>query len=306
MTDAVESVLDAHFTDYTVIDRIHDVPPHEVCMVVVDDQRGVVKRNVGRTGRAGIEGAVIDFVGEYTSAPVPEIFVRGEDFFVARWEEEAPSPDTETTVDTTWAEAAGRCLARLHNQTAPSVDSYGMFELDGVELSIDTHADWYEGACSFVRHYEPTLERYGHGDMATAVLKSFTEHPAIFDDVGEPVCCHGWATPEHVTVHDGNVTCMVDFEHAIAAPGEFDFWRTVFPTFGSLDNDAPQAAFRAGYESVRPLPDGFERRRPLYELLNCVYFFESLYVQAQHTPAEEEAYATRLRTNIEELIAGFE
>lgn len=112
---------------------------------------------------------------------------------------------------------------------------------------------------------------------------------------GAPVCCHGWWTPEHVPVVDGDVACVVDFEHALAAPDEYDYWRTVLPTFA---DEAALGAFREGYEAVRALPGGFEARQPLYEALVGVYYFESLYVQDQHGPAATEQRATRLRESV--------
>jgi Ser/Thr protein kinase RdoA (MazF antagonist) len=100
---------------------------------------------------------------------------------------------------------------------------------------------------------------------------------------------------------DGQAVCLVDFEHAIAAPSEFDYWRTVLPTFNHDDNDF-QKTFREGYASVRSLPDGFERRAPFYVVLNEVYYFESLYVQDQHGPEETEECAERFRNSVTETL----
>jgi Ser/Thr protein kinase RdoA (MazF antagonist) len=132
------------------------------------------------------------------------------------------------------------------------------------------------------------------------VLSVLRTYPEVFADVGDPVCCHGWATPEHVATSDGEVVCLVDFEHAIAAPGEFDYWRTVTPTFGA--DESGRQAFREGYESVRALPAGFESRRRLYGLLNLVYYFESLYVQDQHDPDTTANKAEELRTAVADLL----
>jgi len=109
-----------------------------------------------------------------------------------------------------------------------------------------------------------------------------------------------------VAVEAEQVGCMVDFEHAVAAPGEFDYWRTVFPALGGEDDEDTRRAFRTGYNSVRALPDGLARRRPLYRLLNGVYFFESLYVQNQHGPAGTARRAASLRDLIDETVAGLE
>jgi len=294
--------LDAAFDSYSVLDQMHDVPPHEVWEVTVDGRRAVCKFDTGETDSAGMEGHVTAFLGERTTVPVPEVLDCDEDYYVAEFHPDAPSLDGEFDADEQWAEATGRGLARLHEETADHLDWYGQFQpanAGGENGWVETtgHAEWQAAAIEFVRHYRPTLVEYGHGDIADTAIEFLEDNPDIFAGAGEPVCCHGWATPEHVAFRDGEVACLVDFEHAIAAPGEFDYWRTVIPTFGPELGERAER-FREGYESVRPLPDGFEDRRPGYVLLNLIYFFESLYVQDQHDPEATEQKAEQLRDRV--------
>ena len=297
LTDRLEAQFDSH----TVVRQLHDVPPHEVYEIIVNGQRAVYKGNTGSTGNAGIEGRIMGFVGKYTSIPVPEVLAVEDEFFVAAWHDHAPSPKTDQEADENWARAAGSGLARLHNESAQLLEKYGPFRPNG--FGIDGHDDWHDAAVEYVRTRRPILSHYGHADVIEKVLGYLGEHPDAFAGADEPVCCHGWATPEHVTVADEDVVCMVDFEHAIAAPGEYDYWRTAFPAFESHES-AAHMAFRESYESVRPLPAGFERRRPYYALLNGVYYFESLYVQAEHGPKETAAKAQRLRGRVTEVLNG--
>lgn len=292
--------LDAKFDSFTVVRQLHDVPPHEVYEVTVNGQHAIYKGNTGPTGTARKEGRVMACLGERTSIPVPETVLVADEFYVAKWHDDAPSPKTEYHADEEWARAAGRGLARLHDETAPVIDSYGSFRPDG-SLKTCGYDEWNAAAIEYVRDRRPVLARYGHADMADRVIEYLEAHPEAFAGAGRPVCCHGWATPEHVSVGDGDVACMIDFEHAIAAPGEYDYWRTVFPAFGTKENTAHNA-FRESYESVRSLPDEFERRRPIYGLLNSVYYFESLYVQNQHGPEETAEQAERLRSRLIELL----
>lgn len=293
MRDDVHEALAAAFDDHRILGRIHDVPPHEVYEVRVDGRRAVYKGDTGPTGSAATEGQVMAFVGERTGVPVPEVLRVGDGYFVAAWHPDAPAPD-ESHLDESWASAAGECLGRLHAETAPSFDEYGQFRRDD-GLVVDGHGTWHAAALAYVRRHRPVLARHGHAEVADAVVEFLADHPDAFAGRGGPVCCHGWATPEHVAVEDGRVACVVDFEHAIAAPGEFDYWRTVVPTFSSGDLEA---TFRAAYESVRSLPDGFERREPLYGVLNGIYYFESLYVQDRHGPAATADRADRLRDRV--------
>lgn len=292
--------LEAQFDSHDVLRQLHDVPPHEVYEVSVNGQRAVYKGNTGPTGKAGIEGQVMAFVGKHTSIPIPDMLLVEDEFYVAAWHEDAPSPETEQDADEEWARAAGNGLARLHDETAPLLDTYGVFRPDE-DLGIDGHDEWHAAATEYVRSRRPILARYGHADVVEKVIEYLDEHPDAFAGTDGPVCCHGWATPEHVSVADEELACMIDFEHAIAAPGEYDYWRTVFPAFGLEESDV-RSVFRESYESVRPLPDCFERRRPQYELLNEVYYFESLYVQNQHVRKETADIAEQLQNQITEIL----
>jgi len=292
--------LEAQFDSHDVRRQLHDVPPHEVYEVSVTGQRAVYKGNTGPTGNAGMEGRVMAFVGEHTSIPIPETLLVEDEFYVAAWHEDAPSPETEQEADKDWARAAGSGLARLHDETAPLIDTYGTFRPDA-ELGIDGHDEWHAAATEYVRSRRPILARYGHADVVETVLEYLAEHPDAFAGADRPVCCHGWATPEHVAVADEEMACMIDFEHAMAAPGEYDYWRTVLPAFGPEGSDV-RNVFRESYESVHPLPDGFERRRLPYILLNEIYYFESLYVQDQHGRKETADIAEQLRTRVTELL----
>ncbi|SDJ69244.1 Ser/Thr protein kinase RdoA involved in Cpx stress response, MazF antagonist [Halovenus aranensis] len=303
MREKTRDRLEAQFESYSIDDRLHDVPPHAVYEVTVEGRRAVAKLDTDRTGSAGMAGAVIGFVGARTSVPVPEVLARGNDYYVTAWHPEAPTPEADQVSTEEWARTAGRGMATLHAETASHLDGYGQFEPAGSNAIETTgHDEWHAAAIEYVTEYRPTLERHGHGDIAQRALDCLRAHPDAFAGTGTSVCCHGWVTPEHLAVRDGEPACLVDFEHAIGAPGEFDYWRTVLPTFGPED-DGTRAAFRRGYESVRPLPDGLATRRPWYVLLHLLYFFESLYVQDQHDPETTEQKAADLRTTVTEILA---
>ncbi|MCG1004412.1 MULTISPECIES: phosphotransferase family protein [Halobacterium] len=302
MTEHVHDRLDATFDEHSIVRQLHAVPPHEVYEVRVDGQRAVYKGDTGPTGSASTEGRVTRFVGEHTTVSVPDVLSVGDDYYVAAWHPDAPAPDGDQRADERWARAAGSALATLHEETAASLDGYGRLQFeDGMPHA--SHGEWQTAAIAFVQRRRPLLANHGHADIADAVLDCFREHPGLFGDAGDPVCCHGWWSPEHVAVEGGDVTCVVDFEHAIAAPAGFDYWRTVLSTF---DGDTPQRAFRDGYDRVRPLPDDFDRKQSLYAVLHTVYFFESLYVQNQHGPDATATHANALRDHVFEALSGLD
>lgn len=292
--------LEARFDSHDIRRQLHDVPPHEVYEVSVDGRRAVYKTDTGPTGNAGIEGRVMAFVGEHTSIPVPETLLVGEEFYVAAWHEDAPSLETEQEANEVWARVAGSGLAKLHDETAPLLDTYGAFRPEE-GLGIEGNDEWHAAATEYVRSQHPVLAQYGHADVVERVLAYLDEHPDAFAGADGPVCCHGWATPEHLAVADGEMVSLIDFEHAMAAPSEYDYWRTVIPTFGPQKSDA-RAVFRESYESVRPLPDGLEERRPQYALLNELYYLESLYVQSQHGKEETADIAKQIQTRVTEML----
>ena len=338
---AVRAVL-APF-DATVKRRLHGVPPHAVWLVAIDGSRFVCKLNTESRGRAGVEGRVMRFVDRYTSLPVPRVAWVGHEAFLTAHTSRAPMPGT--TGDVSWARVAGRALARFHAETAAALDGYGRFTLaeaasgsgavptdptaDGDTTTADdhtvrpetdatadqptdgiagvetteTHASPREWARAYVEARRPVLERHERGDVADRVTASLRDAPAIFDRAGPAVCRHGWATPEHVAVRDDVVRCVVDFEHALAGPGEFDLW---WSCGVGVETGEGRTALVTAYDDVRPLADGFERRRPYYRLLDAVAFYESLYVQNQHGPRETTARAERLDERVEELLAGVE
>lgn len=86
----------------------------------------------------------------------------------------------------------------------------------------------------------------------------------------------------------------------MAAPAGWDYLRAVRPTF----TDGGATVFRAGYESVRPIPAGVDRtgNRRAPDLLGETYYLVSLFVQDQHTPAaterRAEAFADRIYDRI--------
>lgn len=109
------------------------------------------------------------------------------------------------------------------------------------------------------------------------------EYADRFDHrTGEPVVLHGWFTPDHVAVADGEATCVVDFEHSLVGNAEWDYWRTAVPLFVNNAWERPadaEASFRTGYESVRPLPDSLKDRAVAYRALVTASYLDSLHAQ---------------------------
>ncbi|WP_435348409.1 phosphotransferase family protein [Haloarchaeobius sp. HRN-SO-5] len=283
---AARDALESHFDSYEVRGLLHEVPPHRTYEVTVDGTRSVCKVATGPQGDPATEARVLQFVDRETAVQVPDVLAVGRDHFVARWHDGVPQ---SASLDDATARTMGAGLATLHGETTAAVDSYGRFvgstvDADGTlgpGLGVETHDDWVDAVCAHLADVGDYLDRVGHGDVARATVDCLRERPALLDGTGEPVLCHGNYLPDHVGTADGRVTCVIDFEHALCGPPSYDVWRTLLP-LRSDAGDCAAGAFRAGYESVRPLSDGFDRRARVYEAVLTVSYLRSLYLQDQH------------------------
>jgi Ser/Thr protein kinase RdoA (MazF antagonist) len=316
----VRNVLESQFDDYEVRGPLHDVPPHAVYEVVVEGRRAVCKIARRPEADPAAEARVMAHVRRETSLPVPEVLAvggerggtDGDGWFVAEWLDAVPR-DVEPPVGEAWARAAGGAMAALHAETGfdrpgfPRAGDGGGAGDDGGagggRLVVDARDSWHDVVCEYVADLRDWLDPHGHGDVAADVLAFLRDHPGVLDGCGEPVVCHGNFGLEHVGVEAGAVTSVIDFEHALVAPGEYDYWRTAVPVFigpSGPESDAPHEAFRAGYESVRPLPDGFDRRGRVYRVLYTTWAFQSLHLQRNVTGGEARERAETFRRLVDD------
>lgn len=305
MTRPVRDLITSH-ADSEVVRQLHDVPPHEVYEVRVNGTRAVCKLDAHPEGDATTEGWVTRYANRNTSLPVPAVLTVGDGYFLAEWLDGVPEElddDEEPALDG-WLRAAGAGLATLHEET--SFETTGLPDAGEDGLAVESHETWADTVVAFLARRRDYLESFGYADAAGATIEFVEAHPEAFAVPGDPVLCHGNYLPDHVGVEDApagrhgadEVTALIDFEHALVAPGEYDYWRAALPLFvspASATDEEAEERFRAGYESVRPLPSGFDDRRELYLLVNSVSYLRSLFLQDQHGPAETERRAEAIR-----------
>jgi hypothetical protein len=305
--ERVRQVLAVRFDEVVVGERLHAVPPHVVHAVTVDGRRAVCKLAVGPEAHVRREAHVLDRVGHETSLPVPELLAVGEDHFVAEWLDAVPGADDlpgESGLGLAdWARAAGAGLATLHEE-AP-MDAHGPLRAREGGLAVDDRGSAAEGLAGYLEDLRPAVANTGYADVLDDATACLREQPDPLAGAGDPVLCHGNWVPEHVGVADGAVAAVIDAERALAAPAEHDYHRAAIPLFGGPGDtdEAAREASRAGYESVRPLPGGFEERADVHRLAIVATFVESLFVQDEHDPAETERRAGALRAAVDDLVA---
>jgi len=336
MTQDVHTALASWFDRYEIRRQLHDVPPHAVYEVTVDGRRAVCKVARGETADVGAEAAAMDHVDRHTDIPVPSVLAAREDAFVATWLDALADDDVDRD-DPTDARALGRGLARLHAATADAFARPGFPTLGSAwgpddrpldrdvagGLTVDDREDWHTVAREFLLDIRSYLATIGWADPADEVVALLDDHPDLFDGAGTPVLCHGNLHPEHAALRregtasepgpesesepgsETQLAALVDFEHALVAPAEYDFWRTALPVFHDPGPEARDTFgdFREGYESVRSLPMGVERRREAWWMLNFTTYFVSLDVQNRGIGADERDRAAGMADLVSEMVA---
>ncbi|MFW5949600.1 MAG: phosphotransferase family protein [Halolamina sp.] len=333
--DDVHDALSSHTDQYEIVRELHRIRPHVTYEVRFEGERAVCKLETHPEAELGAEAAAMRYVGAATNVPVPELLAVGDDHFVARWMDAVPNESPER--DEARIRALGRGLATLHAETA-EVGWTGFLRpasaVDDPESPpIDADPCWGDTLIALLERRERFLDGVGYGDLARDVLAWVRDHRALFDAAGDAVLCHGNYFGEHVAlgsdtegvhvavgsgdgslhgaIDDGTVTAVIDFEHALAAPAAWDYLRTVLPVFGpGADHDIPESVFREAYESIRPLPAGFDRRREALVLCNGVSYLRSLHLQRGDRDPEQvvarraRRLATGVRQRLDELRDG--
>lgn len=297
----VHDALASHADDYAVVRELHRMPPHVTYEVEIDGRRAVCKLATRPEGDPATEARVLQYVGRETGVPVPRILAVGDGYFLAEWRDDAPQ---ETPAESeTYLRTMGEGLATLHDEA--EFDACGFPRAVEGGLEIDARESWHAVVCDLLVDLREWLEPHGYDDAAADVLAFTRENPDLFAGCGDPVLCHGNYLPDHVGVTDGELACLIDFEHALVAPCGYDFWRSAVPMFYDVDagfDEDGLETFREGYESVRPLPDGLDARRDAYWLVNTVSYLQALFLQGQVTGEEAHQRAEGFRAFVEGTI----
>ncbi|WP_327052900.1 phosphotransferase family protein [Halomicrococcus gelatinilyticus] len=254
----VRDALASQFEDVAVRDCLRRDARNTVHEVSVDGRRAVCKTTDTQPAMLAREGAVLAAVGERTAVPVPAVLAAGDGHLVLAWARgDVDDRDDPRDRRRERLRAVGRTLARLHRDTAGWFDGHGALEEGGGPLVVARPTGWPDRFAGFVDDWAATLAGTRDADAGDAVREFVGEHRHEFAD-RSPVLVHGEPAPDHVRFDGGEVTALLDWELAQAAPGAFDlvwaerdFLRT--PTAVAVDDDL-RTALHEGYEAERPLP----------------------------------------------------
>ncbi|RLM67822.1 phosphotransferase family protein [Halorubrum sp. Atlit-26R] len=300
-SEPIERALGEAFPDRTV-DRVTGVGPswnganETVGVVFADGGRAFLKVALAdESRRLARERAVLGYVGEHGHLPVPKVLAAdpdGDPAYLAT----APAPGRglvevyEAASDRErerLLRRVGRALAALH---ADRFASHGEIVGAGSErgsaadgtaadggptestgLSIE-FAPWTDVLLATIERTREigTSERLAeHYD---AVIDCVRANRDLLDDAPAALL-HGDVTKPNVFV-DGDAVAAIDWELSHVGDPARDFVRAQDQLLNGFDSTGPDrfaAALREGYrERAGGLPAGFERRRPVYEVVRIL------------------------------------
>lgn len=277
----IRDALASHTDDFAVGTQLHAVPPHVTHEVEFAGRRAVCKLATGPEADPETEARAVQHVHCVTDLPVPEVLAVGEDHFVAGWLDGLPG---EIDLTESKVRAMGRGLAELHTVTAGDFDGSGLLRANAGELAVADSGTWSDTLLAVLADRKRFLEPYGYDDLVADVSDFVRANRESFDRVGETVLVHGNWLPEHVAVHDGETSAVVDFEHALVGSPEWDYLRAATPMFSGGEVEARgvrESVFREAYESVRSLQAGFDDRWRAYGVVNGVSYLKALHLQRE-------------------------
>ena len=300
-SEPIERALDAAFPDRTV-DRLTDVGPswnganETVGVVFADGDRAFLKVALAdESRRLCRERAVLRYVGARGPLAVPEVLAAdpdGDPSYLAT----APAPGRgllgvyEGATDREregLLRRVGSALAALH---ADRFESHGEIvgtgTVSGAAVREETTAGGEEAPTGLSIEFAPwtdvllaTIERTREigtserlADHYDAVIDCVRDNRETLD--GAPAALlHGDVAKPNLFVDCDSVTA-IDWELSHVGDPARDLVRAEDQLLNGFDSTGPErfaAALRAGYrERAGGLPDGFGRRRPIYEVVRML------------------------------------
>ncbi|MFC4450726.1 aminoglycoside phosphotransferase family protein [Halorussus aquaticus] len=263
----IRDALASHTSDFEVREELLTTDRHAVYEIEFAGRRAVCK--LARDDATGLhrDAIVHDRTADSGAVPVPDLLARGEDHYVTAFATgDEYDGDAPRSVRERRLRDAGATLARVHE--AFSFEAYGELRPAGDTLELDATESWPDLFAEWVADWSDDLSGTRFSDLGTHVLAFVRDHAAAFETAGPPVLVHGDYEDDNLRFAEDGVSSVLDWEVSRSAPGEFDLARAELgwfekPTSPESDGEL-RGALIAGYESVRPLPNGFDARRATY------------------------------------------
>lgn len=309
---AVESVSN----EYELVGEVSRTPRHLVYEVVIGGRRAIckhVRADVDPQPLA-LEAELVNLVGEQTNLNVPSVLGRGSKFAVFSWvdatEYRSNVPKQRRTAR---LRTLGQALGHLHDRTADWFDGFGELTLEHErEVSVETPTQWEECWTALVTDWLTRLEGTQNEDIGKAVRE--TTERARQDgwfEQNESVLTHADAGPANVHFSSTDDVWLLDWEGAIAFPGEYDIARARTDFFDlphAVESESLENHLLEGYRSVRSVSSGSELRQRLYRATLAAKFLPGGIRAAQEGLIEHDpdSFRRSIREYIEQHLRAVE
>lgn len=302
---AVESVSD----NYEISGEVYQTPRHLVHQVVVDGQRAVCKhvREEIDPQPLALEAALVEEVNNQCSLNVPSVLGRGSRFAIfsridaTEYTNDLPQERREVRL-----RAFGEALASLHDETTGQFEEFGYLTLvnESGDISAGGSTSWGECWETLVDDWLARLSDTKDEDVGRMVRDTTRRaHQAGYFEGVEPVLTHADAGPANIRFSETDEVWFLDWEGAMAFPGEYDLARARTDFFDlphAVESQKLETNFLAGYQSVRSLSTAFEFRQRLYRATLAAKFLPGGVRAAEQGVIEHDP--KRFRQSIREYI----
>ena len=176
-------------------------------------------------------------------------------------------------------------------------------ELAGEAIGADTgpFATWREMHRQIVRGQPSFLSRTEFYDLTESAGRWFGEREDLLGYPIVPRLLHMDLHMSNILVSGGMVSGILDVEEAVIGHNEYDLMRTELAHFGDGYESLREAFFEAYTAHVR-LDDGYEGRKPLYELSRWLVGLKCLIYYGSRVAPDLAEEARRMRARIRELM----
>ncbi|WP_229125199.1 phosphotransferase family protein [Halapricum desulfuricans] len=251
----------------------------------------VVKFQPDDDATFALEPRLHEYVADRTSIPVPRILVFEPEpardvppyFVTERMEGESLSEQfdgLENALQTRIMTQVGTILGELHSTIA--FEGFGYFGLEDDRLVVENLTwDWREFFESLTRGHLRQLESTPFDDLERPATRAIERSIDAIPTTATPRLVHDDFRPANLTFDpeaEEPITAVLDWQNALAGHPEYNVAQAELLFVDSVfrDPDTRQSLRDRLHEGYRthhefPAEDGYERRRPLYQLSTLLW-----------------------------------
>ncbi|MEF8825849.1 MAG: phosphotransferase [Halapricum sp.] len=293
----IEAVLKESGPDYE--DFSYEQPAGgsqtDVYMVTLDYQgesyEVVVKFQPGNGDDSALEPYLHEYVADRADLPVPRILVFKENpeqnvppyFVTERMEGDSLSDQfdgLDRGLQATIMTQVGKILGELHSTIA--FEGFGYFGLEDGRLVVESLTwDWREFFEELTRDHLQRLETTPFDDLTKPAQRGIDQSIDAIPTTATPRLVHDDFRPANLMFDpdaEEPIRAVLDWQNVLAGHPEYNVAQTEFLFIDSVIRDSEAKAtlrerLHEGYRKYHefPIEDGYERRRPLYQLSTLLW-----------------------------------